>query len=302
MKAYLQGMSGQKVRDLSTTELITLLTKGEVTCSNRVVACDELHHRKSALPISHPALLRCLESISDSDRATLYAHPERFTLAMLYALESLRYAHNKAPVKWQLATPAGTFTYDELSSFVAELEQAKGEKAFFWNEFMAEWMPIEAVNHWCNAHDFTYQSTAGAQESRENYQASEAPRAGAQAAAVTVSRTGWPVFLGVIALLMIPFWLTMLFVGFATGFGGFLGPLFPAVFSLVMAVLGLPMGIGLLQRRTWAWGALVYSTLVAIIWFGGHFIFDDASSLWLILTAVEGFILTLAMIAKDEFQ
>lgn len=292
------------IRDLTIDELKSLLASKKAARGNRFIAADELHKRGCPLPISKDALTLIARSLSKAEQQHVYANANQLTLSSVQLIEWVRYGRGEEIRKWAFSAEGHQEHRLDLADLVYEMKMDEG-KAFVWNEWMPDWKEASTFRQWLKEQPFRFNESQTGHTTHQT-RTEDKPfdtRGVADGSSLAVKRGGsWSVLLGVLALMAVPFWITMVFTAIASGYATFLGPILPVVFSLVMSAMSIPVAIGLFQRKKWAWGFYVYSTLMALVWFGGHFIIDDAGRIWLAMTVFAGIILTFATIAKDDFQ
>lgn len=294
-----------KIRDLTSEELCTLLKGSTASVGNRWVAADELHQRGGALPLAQEELTMLARSLSKAEQKQCYANAYQFSLASLQLLEWVRHERGEEIRKWSVSFEDRQSHHLDLTDLMHELQGAE-KASFIWNEWMKDWSAGASFTGWMTGKPFAFDQATQKEPSRTQ----DEPRENLSDAslnlqsntAVIKRNSSWPVILGLAAVVGTPYWIFMIFTAIASGYETFLGPILPVIFAIVMSAMSIPVSVGLFQRKKWAWGFYVYATLVALIWFGGHFIIDDAGRIWLAMTVFAGIMLTFATIAKDEFQ
>jgi hypothetical protein len=114
--------------------------------------------------------------------------------------------------------------------------------------------------------------------------------------------TGVTVVSGIFQFIEFPFWIGLFFFALFTSYNSFTGLLLPVVFCIFMIFLSIPLGVGLLARRTWAWNLKVVTAMLTILWFLNMYWIDGRGAAWVVAAVLEGIILTLVLLAKPSLS
>ena len=275
-------MTQQNLRNYPTEELIKLLGGTGLSSGRELVIVDELIQRGVPLPISFNRWMRVLNSLNNGERKYIQNNFESFSAFTLFALQGKPFSEKM----WFVSVSEDETQALDLSSFVKAIIGADELKGYYWIEGREQWTSVEKLSAWKTPSEPSF---------------APEPRVSEVITTTTSSSGMRSVLLAVTSFLLVPGWLILLVAAIVTGFGSFMGPLLPAVFSIFMILISIPMGIGLLQKKKWAWGMLIATTGFALFWFAGHFFFDHGSQIWIGLALFEAIILTLALTAKEQF-
>ena len=107
---------------------------------------------------------------------------------------------------------------------------------------------------------------------------------------------------GILALLGMPIWLVSCFALPIVSHDTFTGWFLPLIASIFMLIATIPMGIGVMMRRLWAWNITVFSSILMLVWFGVLIVHNDVSSFWYGMSFYQGLLLILALGARGAFN
>lgn len=281
-------MAALNIRDLDDQQLREkALQRVKLPIGKWVVCIDELVQRGLPIPVEEDVFLTQLGKLSRAERHFLNDNLSQFSWYTLSCLSGKPFDERI----WFIAREER----EQLQVSLLEILQfgkETGTPFFFWKEGMSAWESSKCIEHWKQEKPPVFDPISEAIPERA-YQEKTMP--------VNTGGSGVSTMLGVFTFLGMPVWIILLIAAIASGFNSFMGPMLPTVFCIFMFVMAIPLGIGVLQKKRWAWGMLVITTLFSVFWFAGHYFFDEASRIWMILAVFEVIILTLALSAKENF-
>jgi hypothetical protein len=107
---------------------------------------------------------------------------------------------------------------------------------------------------------------------------------------------------GVFELLTFPFWLFALFIVPFASFSSTTGVILPTVLAIGACFMSIPIGIGLILKRKWAYSFKVGSGFIIIAWLLSRIIIDGGSKLWMLYILAEVVILVLIISGREIFN
>ncbi len=282
------------IRSYSDDELIFSLESRRFQDRNLLfIVCDELLMRN--IKITHLSIR--FETLVRSLSKSLLLYIERYDYA--YCKASVHVAiselqkRGKEVSQWftmKGEVQTGPYTRLDIENRIQNGEISQSD--LIWKEGMSNWKTLAELNYLSK--DLFFEQEVEA-ERQGAYQAKPKTK-------IKSKSSSTPLVLGVLELLTFPFWLILLFIVPFSSFSSFTGlslPVTMVVFSLIACV---PLGLGLINKRPWAWHVKMVSGVLIVMWFVSKVLMDDSSSLWLMFALYEIIILTFAFTAKESFK
>jgi hypothetical protein len=107
---------------------------------------------------------------------------------------------------------------------------------------------------------------------------------------------------GILELLKFPFWLVAIFVIPFSSMSASIGVLLSTVLGFTLFLSIIPVGVGLLMSKKWAYGMKIGTGVLIICWFATRVMLESGSKFWILFIIVEVLILGLILSAKDNFK
>lgn len=189
------------------------------------------------------------------------------------------------------------------------LEEDDSPSILIWREGMKEWKKKEQLPHLSKPYFFDQEITNlkedkpdsksdnHSNKQKENQhteyiggQFNRPPRVSKKQ-----SSSGTLILLALFQFISFPFWLFMIGIAFFTGFNSVTGPVLPFMFSIAMLILSIPVGIGMLGAKHWAYQIRLSTSVITIIWFAFRFFGDEAGVTWFILAVYDALLLGLLL-------
>lgn len=282
------GNTFAKCATLTTEELVRKIAEHQLTPVDQLIYCNELIKRNVlTLPIA--SLKGLVSSLSDKQlKRTIWDELNwcRLIIGLLYQEAERR----KIPSpEWFVILnkeQTGPHSRQQVEEIVGQ--QPTGN-CLVWREGYPEWMSIDK---WQNLTE-PIQTVHCERESSVNNR-------------VTSKRTKQPsglsVLGGIFQFIEFPFWIALFVFALFTSYNSFTGMLLPLVFCVFMIFMSIPLGVGLMARRTWAWNLKIITALLTILWFINLFLIDGMGQFWVFAAVIEAIILTLVLLAKPSIS
>lgn len=277
-----------KCATLSTGDLICKIADHHLTPLTQLIYCNELIKRSVfTLPIA--SLKGLISSLPDRQlKGSIWDELNwcRLIISLLYQEIERR----KIPTpEWfvlinkEQCGPHSRHQVEELVS------QEPAGNCMVWRVGYTEWMsskkwqnltePMQTIH--CRKETMVYREDTSSQ---------------------TKQLSGLSVLGGIFQFIEFPFWIALFFFALFTSYNSFTGMLLPLVFCVFMIFMSIPLGLGLLARRTWAWNLKVVTALLTILWFLNLFLIDGMGQIWIFAALIEAIILTLVLFAKPSIS
>jgi cation transport ATPase len=262
--------------------------------------CDELLRRRikiTGLLVRFESLIRHLPT---KILRYIDTYDYRFAKASVHvALKEMSRRGTKTS-RWLLkvgGVEKGPFSRIELENQVKDLS-----KGLVWKEGMAEWKQISEMPHL--KEPLFYDQDVAQQAGPESRSQPEDP-ARPQQQSVNLNQkeptSSLVVGAGILTLVTFPMWVFGLFAVFFSSLTSLFGPLLPFAFACFMMIMAIPLGIGLLTKKKWAWSMKVATSGVVSAWFLASFFLEGTNFVGLVFALFEIIILILLLVGKDQF-
>lgn len=284
-----------KIQDfskLSEAELIQLVKTSNSDNWKLVLICDELLKRK--VPIRE--LKRSFESLflglSRNRLLQIDQEDYKFSKGTVYAAI---HEMNRRGVKtlswfWNDSAQHGPFNRMELDK---ELSNQFSENIIVWKEGMKDWRKMSEMPHLLLSYYFDQEFLA--------QEVISAPHIATQKSNPS-SNSGTALFLGIMQIVAAPFWIGIGVWSFISGFWSITGPILPLMLSLSFCLLSIPVGIGLIGSKKWAYQVRLVIGVITVLWFMSRFFVDSASLIWMLMACYEIILLSLLIINAQIFN
>ena len=265
-----------------------------LSANERFILCDQLLQRKQ--PIRH--LSQRFEDIAHSLKRDTMKYVEKYDDRFSAASVHLVVRHLK---RMGLSISSWYFMrkeqqYGPFDRFQIENKLKAEGIDHVWKEGWDEWKTPGQLEFVTNElyYDQIFPATPHVSESpRETHiNKFETSEEGSALAIVT----------GILILLGIPIWLVSCFALPIVSHDTFTGWFLPLITSIFMFIATIPMGIGVMMRRLWAWNITVFSSIIMLVWFGVLIVHNDVSSFWYGMSFYQGLVLILALGARGAFN
>lgn len=266
-----------------------------LSANERFVLCDQLLQRKQ--PIKH--ISQRFEDIVHSLKRDVIQYVEkyddRFSKASVHLVVRKLKSVGSSMSSWFVMRQGQQ--QGPIDRFRIEKELECGEIDHVWKEGWSEWKSPEQLEYMTDVlfYDQIFPSDEqrpAAQSSRKESNRFETNQDGAAMSIVT----------GILGLVGVPLWLFACFALPYAGHGTFTGWFLPLIVAISMLITSIPMGIGMIMRKLWAWNLTIFSSVVLLLWFTALVVNNDVSSFWYVMSFFQGLLLILALSARSAFN
>jgi len=262
-----------EIRKFSSDQLYDMLKAQSYGASEQFISCDELLLRNKpilGLSISFESLVR---SLSFKDLQFIDQHDFEFSPAsIMAAILELRLRNEKRRV-WYIQNQleqAGPLDHLQLTD---KLKDVKFTNVLVWAEGMSEWKKLADLPHLNRTYFFDQHQLVTIRKEKTI----EKP----------IDSSAVPLVSGILQFFAMPFWIVLSVVAPINGIWSYTGIALPAFFSGSMALLSIPIAVGLIMARRWAYLLKIGTGLIVITWFLSKILIDDSSHIWLIMGCYE---------------
>lgn len=268
----------------------------QLTTSQRFVLCDQLLQRKQ--PITH--ISQRFEDIVHGLKrdVMLYIekYDERFSKATVHLVVRKLQSLGRNVSRWfymKEGTQLGPFNRLQIEQAVVD-----GKVEHLWKEGWPEWKGPEEFAYLT---DELYYDQIFPQSSADSQQKPSFERLNPKFEA-TPSGSAISIVTGILVLIGLPVWIVSCVALPIVGHDTFTGWFLPLIASIFMLIATVPMGIGMLMRRVWAWNMTVFTSAIMLLWFVVLVVYKDVSSFWFVLSFYQAILLILALSARSAFK
>ncbi|MCB0760465.1 MAG: DUF4339 domain-containing protein [Flavobacteriales bacterium] len=258
---------------------------------HQVVLGDEMLRRK--MPVT--GLMRKYESLVRSLETRDLRYIDRYDYA--FAVATVRCADHELNrrgvrrLQWYFLHDGhqeGPLSRKDMEEAVAQGQIVNED--LVWKEGEAEWVRLDE----CSALSTPYFFDEVREERKSVNINRPAGRQDSASAGVIAA--------GIMQLMSFPFWLIALIIVPFGSISTSLGMVLPTIFAASAFLMSIPLGVGILLRKHWAYSLKIGSGVLIIVWLLARIIVDDGSMFWMMYILAEVVILVLLFSIKEAFN
>lgn len=263
--------------------------------------CDELLRRGekiTGLSTRFEALTRKLPT-----RILRYVdtYDYQFSKAAVHVALKEMQRRGKSVSRWLLkiaGVESGPMNRLELENRIKEVSAGH-----VWKEGMAEWKSINDMPHLTEPlfYDQEFDENQSGQREAPRQEQSQPRHKPADLASSSESASSSVIAAGVLTFITFPIWAFGIIAVAFSDLTSIFGPLLPVAFASFMLIMSIPLGIGLMMRKKWAWSMKIATSGIVAAWFVANTFLGDTHFVGLTFALFEIIILILLLVAKDEF-
>jgi hypothetical protein len=264
-----------------------LASRKDLSAQDYLVIADELLKREQEIEGLNTRFESLVRSLNEQRLRYIDSNDFEFSKATVIAtVTELRIRKIKTK-QWFIHdghNQSGPWDYIDL---LQNLEDKDRVKTKIWAEGMAQWVEWTKLPHLLKPYFFR-QKVEAVQKKVPNQP--------------NQVKSSVPLWSGILQLIAFPFWAMLSIFSPINGAWSYTGIALPAFISMSMCLVSIPLGIGLLQSRRWAFQIKIASGIIVIAWFLSKVLIDDSSQLWLFMAIWEVIILTFVFNRSSSFN
>lgn len=267
---------------------------------NIVVLCDELLLRKQPIKFIKNRFENLVKKLNTESLKTIDTYDFNYSKAAVHVAINELKTRKVDFIEWfyldDYKTEKGPIDRVRIDELIEKKKIT--HSTLLWKKGMVEWKSLEQLPY---LHGKLYydQEFATKEEKLPIRPIKEQSSVNSQRQSSTGSYTVLP---GIMELLSFPVWIFLLFAFSISGFNSEMGVIIPLMFSLFVLVSTIPVGIGLITKRKWAWSIKITTAIITIVIVLFKILVDQASSVWMIVLVYESIILGILFYGKEIYN
>lgn len=290
----------QELRAFTTEDIYFFLKENKVSFSNfqLVILCDELLLRKEVIKYFRDRYESLIKKLNPTELKTIDAFDFNYSKATIKVVIHEMATRKLKTKEWfylEGEIQKGPFTRVEINQLIND--KTIISQSYIWSEGMESWKQLIDLIYLSTPYYYDQEFIEIPKEVTP-----QKPPPIRVSNPKNNSTGSFTILPGVMGLLTFPLWFVLLFILFFTGFSSPLGIVLPLLFSIFMLLSAIPVAIGLMTKKKWAWSMKITTAVLTIGLILFKILIDQASGLWGVLLIYEALILGLLIYGKEEYQ
>jgi hypothetical protein len=266
-----------------------------LSANERFVLCDQLLQRKQAIKHISQRFEDIVHSLKRDVIQYVEKYDDRFSKAAVHLVVRKLKSAGSSVSSWFVMKEGEQ--HGPLDRFQIEKELERGGIDHVWKQGWPEWKSPDML---ANLTDVLFYDQIFPRE--EQRQAAQPSQNQSSRFETNQDGSAMSIVTGVLGLVGAPLWLLACFALPYAGHGTFTGWFLPLIAAIFMLIASIPMGIGMMMRKLWAWNLTIFSSIVLLLWFTVLVVNNDVSSFWYVMSFFQGLLLILALSARSAFN
>ena len=276
---------------------------------NQIILCDELLLRN--LPIKHikQRFEFLIRKMKTQELVNIDAYDFNYSKATVFVAIDELIKRGKKPLEWlyisKFEGQKGPVNRLEIDKLIERNEI--DNDSLLWRIGMEEWKPLsempylEGLRYYDQ--EFSEEPLIIPELINEKNQSEKTHNSTTNTPIHKREPTfSYSIVPGVMELVSFPMWIILVFMLFFTGFTSQLGVVLPFIFSILVLISVIPVGIGLLARKKWAWSIKIATAMMTIVLILFKLIIDHAGGWWDFILIYQLIILGLLFYGRKTYE
>ena len=291
-----------EIRQYSTQDLLGQLqvNQSKFNSWSLITLGDELLQRGVPIEYLSSRFEQLIRSLGARELKQIDQQEQFYSKATVQVAIDELVKRNKSTVKWFLligqAESEGPFDRNEL---LKRIENENLKDALVWKQGEEEWQAVESMPRLTKPFFFDQyfeERRPATEEQLEEADFNERPIAEIKKLSAA------PIVAGILEFISLPMWIASLVFSAIYGYDTELGMMIPILFSSFATLAAIPVGIGLLMRKKWAWSIKMTVVALSFILIALKTMYGDVHGVWVMFLAYQVLIALLIGVSRNEFE